>query len=87
MKSSGRAYTAFMLTEQVQRHYRGDEGRRYQESKRGLPAQALPWVAALRARKFAPLVRPEDVVLEYGVGAGWNLAALVCQRKLGFDVA
>jgi SAM-dependent methyltransferase len=76
-----------MLTEQAQRHYRGDAGRRYQEFKRGLPAQAIPWVAALRARKFAPLVGADDVVLEYGVGSGWNLAALGCRRKIGFDVA
>jgi SAM-dependent methyltransferase len=76
-----------MLTEQAQRHYRGDAGRRYQESKRGLPEQAIPWVAALRARKFAPLIGPEDVVLEYGVGSGWNLAGLRCRRKIGFDVA
>jgi SAM-dependent methyltransferase len=76
-----------MLTEQAQRHYRGDAGRRYQELKRGLPEQAIPWVAALRARKFAPLIGANDVVLEYGVGGGWNLAALPCRRKIGFDVA
>jgi len=75
-----------MLTEQAQRHYCGDAGRRYHESKRGLPEQAIPWVAALRARKFAALIGAQDVVLEYGVGAGWNLAALRCGRKLGFDV-
>jgi len=76
-----------MPTEQAQRHYRGDAGRRYHESKRGLPPQAIPWVAALRARKFAPLIRADDVVLEYGAGAGWNLAALRCRRKIGHDVA
>jgi SAM-dependent methyltransferase len=76
-----------MLTEQAQRHYRGEAGRRYHESKRGLPEHAIPWVAALRARKFASLVAAHDVVFEYGVGAGWNLAALRCQRKIGFDVA
>ena len=76
-----------MLTEQAQRHYRGDAGRRYHESKRGLPEHAIPWVAALRARKFAPLIGAQDVVREYGVGAGWNLAALRCRRKIGFDVA
>jgi SAM-dependent methyltransferase len=76
-----------MPTEQALRHYRGEAGRHYQQSKRGLPEQAIPWVAALRARKLAPLVRPDDVVLEYGVGAGWNLAALRCRRKIGYDVA
>jgi len=76
-----------MQTEQAERHYRGETGRRYQEAKRGLPEQAIPWVAALRARKFAPLIGADDVVLEYGVGSGWNLAALGCRRKIGFDVA
>jgi SAM-dependent methyltransferase len=76
-----------MPTEQAQRHYRGEAGRRYQQTKRALPEQAIPWVAALRARKFASLVGVDDVVLEYGVGSGWNLAGLRCARRLGFDVA
>ncbi|MGA2177130.1 MAG: class I SAM-dependent methyltransferase [Verrucomicrobiota bacterium] len=76
-----------MASDQAQRHYRGDAGRHYHLAKRGLPQEALPWVARLRSRKFAPLVRAGDVVLEYGVGAGWNLAGLACQRKIGFDVA
>ncbi len=73
--------------DQVQRHYRGEAGRQYHESKRGIPERAAPWVIALRARKFAPLIAGEDVVAEYGVGAGWNLAGLKCRRKLGFDIA
>ena len=76
-----------MPIEQAGRHYRGDAGRRYHQSKRGLPEQALPWVAALRARKLAPLIGADDVVLEYGVGGGWNLAALRCRRKIGFDIS
>jgi SAM-dependent methyltransferase len=76
-----------MPTEQAQRHYCGEAGRRYHESKRGLPEQAVRWVSRLRARKFASLIQPGDVVLEYGVGGGWNLADLCCARKMGFDVA
>jgi SAM-dependent methyltransferase len=76
-----------MPSEQTQRHYCGEAGRRYHDVKRRLPERALPWVAALRARKFAPFVGAGDVVLEYGAGAGWNLAALSCRRKIGFDVA
>ena len=76
-----------MLVEQAQRHYQGDAGRRYQENKRGIPESAVDWVARLRAEKISPSVRPADVVLEYGVGLGWNLAALPCRRKIGFDVA
>src|ERR1035441_1289198 len=76
-----------MLLEQAQRHYRGEAGRRYQQYKRGIPDCALAWVARLRAEKISPFVRSTDVVLEYGVGLGWNLAALQCRRKIGFDVA
>ena len=76
-----------MLLEQAQRHYQGEAGRRYQQYKRGIPDSALAWVARLRAEKLSPSIRPTDVVLEYGVGLGWNLAALACRRKIGFDVA
>jgi SAM-dependent methyltransferase len=76
-----------MLLQPAQRHYQGDAGRRYQQLKRGIPDSALPWIARLRGEKLAPSVRPGDVVLEYGVGLGWNLAALQCRRKIGFDVA
>jgi len=75
-----------MLLESAQRHYQGEAGRRYQQLKRGIPDSALDWVARLRAEKISPWVQPEDAVLEYGVGLGWNLAALVCRRKIGFDV-
>ena len=76
-----------MLPEQAQRHYRGEAGRRYHQEKRALPEAAFPWVARLRAEKLAPLVRRSDVVLEYGVGSGWNLAALPCARKIGCDIS
>jgi SAM-dependent methyltransferase len=67
-------------------HYQGEPGRRYHYDKRGIPPAAYPWVARLRAAKFSPHVRSTDVVLEFGVGAGWNLAALNCARRLGHDV-
>jgi SAM-dependent methyltransferase len=68
-------------------HYRGAAGRHYHEVKRGVPEAALPWVARLRAAKFQIYVQPGDTVFEYGVGAGWNLAALRAARRVGFDVA
>ena len=69
------------------RHYQGDAGRAYHEWKRGIPPAAFPWVARLRAEKFAPHVRATDTVIEFGVGAGWNLAELKCARRIGFDVS
>jgi SAM-dependent methyltransferase len=68
-------------------HYRGEVGRRYHTDKRGIPDRAYPWVARLRATKFARHVHAADAVLEYGVGAGWNLAFLNCRKRLGHDVA
>jgi len=67
--------------------YRGLAGLRYHEGKRKIPDAAYSWVARVRAAKLASFVRLEDVVLEYGVGYGWNLAALPCRRRLGYDVA
>lgn len=69
------------------RHYRGAAGRSYHYDKRRLPESALPWVAADRARKLQRFVRPDDVVVEIGVGAGWNLRSLACRRRIGQDVA
>ena len=74
------------LEDKAKERYQGDQGRRYHESKRGIPEEAFPWVARLRAAKIAPYLRPNDTVLEYGVGLGWNLAELECRRKLGLDV-
>jgi SAM-dependent methyltransferase len=71
----------------AEHHYRGDAGREYHSVKRGIPDAAYSWVARLRAAKFAGDVGPEDIVFEYGVGAGWNLALLPCRRRLGYDVA
>jgi SAM-dependent methyltransferase len=67
--------------------YRGESGRAYHEVKRALDPGALPWVMALRARKFQPYVQPTDVVFELGVGAGWNLGALRCARRIGCDAS
>jgi SAM-dependent methyltransferase len=73
--------------EKVEHRYRLERGRDYHESKRTIPECAYPWVASLRARKMQPEVADGDVVLEYGVGTGWNLARLRCGRRLGFDLA
>ena len=73
--------------ERAERRYMAERGRQYHESKRAIPAAAYPWVARLRARKIAPYVKATDAALEYGVGSGWNLAALKCEYKAGFDLA
>lgn len=68
-------------------HYQGDAGARYHGVKRGLPVRAVPWMIRARAEKLRSLIQPGDVVFEYGVGAGWNLAGLRCRRRIGLDVS
>jgi len=71
----------------IQDRYTGESGRAYHESRFAIPDTAYLWVARLRAEKIAPHLRAEHSVVEYGVGHGWNLAALQCRRRTGFDVA
>ena len=73
--------------ERIEQRYTNSSGRAYHKDKRSIPDAAYPWVARLRAEKIAPYVTPSDTVFEYGVGTGWNLAALDCGRKVGFDLA
>jgi SAM-dependent methyltransferase len=74
------------LPDRARQQYQGAAGQRYHQQKRAIPESAFPWVARLRASKIQPHIRPADIVLEYGVGLGWNLAALQCARKIGLDV-
>jgi SAM-dependent methyltransferase len=76
-----------MSRPEVTRHYVGDKGRQYHEDKRGIPETAFLWVARLRADKIARYVRETNVVFEFGVGSGWNLAELKCREKIGCDVS
>lgn len=71
----------------VQSHYLGEAGRQYHQVKRGIPPAAFDWIARLRAEKMKGHITPAHVVFEYGCGAGWNLAALNCARRIGFDVS
>jgi SAM-dependent methyltransferase len=70
----------------IENQYKGPAGQTYQKEKRAVPPQAYPWVARLRAEKFQRHVRPTDVVLEIGIGLGWNLAELRCGRRIGADL-
>jgi SAM-dependent methyltransferase len=71
---------------QISRRYQGDAGRIYQQVH-DVPPVAHDWIAADRARKLGPFVDPDEIVFEYGVGLGWNLTAIVCRQRLGYDVA
>jgi SAM-dependent methyltransferase len=70
----------------VHGHYVGEAGRAYHARRFAIPDVAYDWVARSRARKIAPRVSANDTVVEFGVGHGWNLAALACGRRIGFDL-
>jgi hypothetical protein len=71
----------------VRQRYEGSAGRKYHESVHSRSNDVAAVVARHRVRKFQPHVRPSDVVLEYGVGSGFNLQYLRCQRRIGFDAS
>jgi SAM-dependent methyltransferase len=76
-----------MLHTRATRFYQGAAGQSYHYGKRAIPDAALPWVARQRSEKLERWIRANDVVFEYGVGAGWNLAQLHCRKRYGFDIS
>ena len=70
----------------VRERYVGEAGRSYHERRFAIPDAAYDWVARSRSRKIAPQVSAANTVVEFGVGHGWNLAALECHARIGFDV-
>jgi len=68
-------------------NYRGQAGATYHRKRHAGTPFRDKIIAKSRAQKIQPFVKETDVVLEYGVGVGYNLAALCCQKKIGYDVA
>jgi len=51
-----------------------------------IPEECSRWISRLRADKLLPWLRQTRQVLEFGVGSGWNLAAVPVPERVGFDV-
>ncbi len=51
-----------------------------------MPEPDYAMVSRQRGEKIQPYIKPSDVVFEYGVGSGLNLASLVCRARYGFDI-
>ena len=73
--------------EEIKKRYTGVQGIEYHKTKRLIPDKAYDWIAKLRAEKISPYIKENDIVLEYGVGSGWNLAGLKCKNKIGYDLS
>jgi len=68
---------------QVKKRYKG----KAYHQKHDVPQAAHKWIARSRADKLARYINPADIVLEYGVGPGWNIEAICCKQRLGYDLA
>ena len=71
----------------VEDYYIGNSGLWYRNVHLGVASDAVySAVARQRARKLSPYVEAVDRVFEYGVGNGFNLAALPCAERVGHDL-
>lgn len=73
--------------QKVKQQYSGEKGKEYHDALNLVPDIAYPWVARLRKDKIKKFISENDVVLEYGVGTGWNISELKCKRKIGHDIS
>jgi len=67
--------------------YKENGGAAYHSNKHFETERTVALVSKFRAKKFQRYVLPNHKVLEYGVGAGWNLRNIACAEKLGYDVS
>ncbi len=51
-----------------------------------IPEPCWRWISRLRAAKTASWLKNIPKILEFGVGSGWNLAAVPVSERLGFDI-
>lgn len=63
-------------------HYQGELGSKYFDWQN----QNSSRVAELESRKFAPHIKPTDVVLDFGCGGGQILLSLACKGRFGVEV-
>jgi SAM-dependent methyltransferase len=74
------------LKEQVRERYRAQLGEAYHRAVSSHDESVQDVVARSRARKLQPFVKPDDAVVEFGVGTNVNLRFLQCRRRVGYDV-
>jgi SAM-dependent methyltransferase len=71
----------------IRQRYTGQDGASYHASVHVKDQFVLNVLAKSRSRKFQPLVKPNDTVLEFGAGLGVNLLNLRCQQRVAFDAS
>lgn len=76
-----------MADSKIEKQYKEKNGEEYHSNVHGGFSHANLWISNKRRTKIEPFISTDDIVLEYGVGYGWNLRSLSNKRKIGFDVA
>lgn len=71
----------------VRSRYQGSEGRQYHRAVHGSDEFATDVIAWSRWRKFAEFINPDDEVIEFGAGTCLNLRAMVCRRRVAYDIS
>lgn len=75
------------LAAALEAHYAGATGRPYRTVHLGVTDEKVYMaIARQRSRKLSAYIGSKDRVFEYGVGSGFNLAALRCLERVGFDL-
>lgn len=69
------------MSRAVSEHYLGDSGRAYFKWQ----GQGGLHDGEIEAHKFSHYIKSEDVVLDFGCGGGFTLAALHCARRIGVE--
>lgn len=67
--------------------YQGEHGHAYHSRVHREDGFTQEIVSQQRARKLQPFIKPDDRVLEYGVGTGLNLRHVRCRQRVGFDLS
>ncbi len=71
----------------LEAYYTGESGDQYRSIHLGVEDEKIyAAIARQRARKISPYLSSKDRVFEYGVGSGFNLAALRCRERVGYDL-
>jgi SAM-dependent methyltransferase len=63
-------------------HYQGNPGKEYFAWQN----QAVLFKGLVNSHKFKHLIKPSDVVLDFGCGGGGLLLNLTCQTKIGVEI-
>lgn len=63
-----------------------DHGSHYHEGVHHLLPGGEVYISKIRSEKIQSFINESDIVFEYGVGQGWNLASLRAAFKEGYDL-